>query len=158
MTRSVTAAATYMVLGLLSGLFYREYTKLNDVPLGEYSQLNTLHTHLLVLGMIVFLVVLCLDALFGLSGRRSFTVFFWLYNAGLAVTLVMMVVRGILTVDGLTEAETTAAIPGIAGLGHIMISGGLVALFVALGAAVRERGRDGVGPVLTPPRGSVAAS
>lgn len=156
MTRSFYAAATYMVLGLLSGLFYREYTKLNDFPLGEYSQLNTLHTHMLVLGMVVFLVVLCLDALFGLSGRRSFTAFFWVYNAGLAVTIVMMVVRGVLTVDGRTEADTSAAIPGIAGLGHIMISAGLSALFVALGAAVRERAA-GAGAALTPPRAPSAA-
>lgn len=161
MTRNFYAAATYMALGLLSGLFYREFTKATDFPAGEYSQLNTLHTHILVLGMIVFLVVLALDALFALSGRKSFTVFFWLYNAGLLVTLAMMVTRGILTVNGLTEAETTAAIPGIAGLGHIMITGGLIALFVALGSAVKERQAQlsaEPASVLSPQRGSSVTS
>lgn len=161
MTRNFYAAATYMALGLLSGLFYREFTKATDFPAGEYSQLNTLHTHILVLGMIVFLVVLALDALFALSGRKAFTVFFWLYNAGLLVTLSMMVVRGILTVDGLTEAETTAAIPGIAGLGHMMITGGLIALFIALGAGVKERQAQRTAQsalAVTPQRGSSVAS
>src|SRR5690625_5986508 len=71
-----------MVLGLASGLFYREYVKATD-SLGTHTQLNTLHTHLLVLGMIMFLLVLALDAIFSLSGRRSFDVFYWTYNIGL---------------------------------------------------------------------------
>ena len=50
----------------------------------------------------------------------------------------MMVVRGLLTLDGADPAETTAAIPGIAGLGHIVLTVGLVSLFVALRGAVRE--------------------
>lgn len=150
MNRHFWAAAVYMALGLVSGLFYREYTKLNDVPLGEFTQLNVLHTHLLALGMTVFLIVLCLDALFGLSGRRSFTLFFWAYNAGLVLTIVMLTVRGVLTVDGGTEADTTAAIPGIAGLGHILLGVGLIALFVALGSALKERPRAGVSSPGTP--------
>ena len=76
MNRLMNTAFAYMVLGLVSGLGYREYTKATDT-LGVDSQLSTLHTHFLALGMIVFLVVLALDALFGLSGRRSFTVFYW---------------------------------------------------------------------------------
>src|SRR5690625_6656299 len=73
MKRLLDTALVYMVLGLASGLFYREYVKATD-SLGTHTQLNTLHTHLLVLGMIMFLLVLALDAIFSLSGRRSFDV------------------------------------------------------------------------------------
>lgn len=139
MMRSFWAAAAYMALGLVSGLFYREYTKLNDVPGAAFSQLAVLHTHLLALGMTMFLVVLCLDALFRLSGRKSFEVFFWTYNVGLVVTVAMLTVRGVLTVGGRTEDDTSAAIPGIAGLGHMLLAAGLVALFVALGSALKEK-------------------
>lgn len=141
MKRLLNTAFTYMLLGLASGLFYREYTKLTG-NLGTDTPLNTLHTHLLTLGMIVFLLVLALDAVFSLSGRRSFTVFFWTYNVGLLMTVVMQAVRGILTLDGQDEAATSAAIPGIAGLGHMIITVGLVALFVALRAGVAERLAD----------------
>ncbi len=89
--------------------------------------------------MFVFLVVLALDALLGLSGRRSFAVFYWTYNIGLLMTVVMQAVRGILTLDGQDPATTTAAIPGIAGLGHMVLTVGLVALFVALRAGIRDR-------------------
>ena len=140
MNRLMNTAFAYMVLGLVSGLGYREYTKATDT-LGVDSQLSTLHTHFLALGMIVFLVVLALDALFGLSGRRSFTVFYWTYNVGLLMTVVMQAVRGILTLDGQDPATTTAAIPGIAGLGHMILTVGLVALFVALRAALADRTR-----------------
>lgn len=138
MKRLMNTAFAYMVLGLVSGLGYREYTKATDT-LGVDSQLSTLHTHFLALGMIVFLVVLALDALFHLSGRRSFTVFYWTYNIGLLMTVVMQAVRGVLTLDGQDPASTTAAIPGIAGLGHIVLTVGLVALFVALRAGIAER-------------------
>ena len=134
----MNTAFAYMVLGLVSGLFYREYTKATDT-LGADTQLATLHTHFLALGMIVFLVVLALDALFQLSSRRSFTVFYWTYNIGLLMTVVMQAVRGILTLDGQDPAATTAAIPGIAGLGHMVLTVGLVALFVALRAGIRDR-------------------
>ena len=69
MNRLMNTAFAHMILGLVSGLFYREYTKATDT-LGMDTQLATLHTHFLALGMIVFLVVLALDALFHLSGRR----------------------------------------------------------------------------------------
>lgn len=136
--RLLNTALVHLVLGLASGLFSREYTKATD-SLGVDTQLSTLHTHLLVLGMIVFLVVLALDALLSLSGRRSFSVFFWTYNVGLLLTVAMQAVRGILTLDGQDPATTSAAIPGIAGLGHMILTVGLVALFVALRAGVRER-------------------
>lgn len=137
MKRLFTTAAVYMVLGLASGVFYREYTKLTG-NLGEPSQLSTLHTHLLVLGMLMFLAVLALEATLHVSGRRSFTVFYWTYNLGLVITIVMMVVRGVLTLDGADPTQTTAAIPGIAGLGHMLLAVGLVALFIALRGAVGQ--------------------
>lgn len=142
MNRLLSTSFVYMILGVASGLFYREYTKATDT-LGVDTQLSTLHTHFLALGMLVFLVVLALDAVLSLSGRRSFTVFYWTYNIGLLLTVVMQGVRGILTLDGQDPATTTAAIPGIAGLGHIILTAGLVALFVALRAALKDRAMAG---------------
>ena len=147
MTRLLNTAFAYILLGLASGLFYREFTKATDT-IGTHTQLNTLHTHLLVLGMVMFLLILALDAIFSLTGRRSFTVFYWTYNAGLVITVAMQAVRGILTLDGQDPTTTSAAIPGIAGLGHMLLTVGLIALFVALHAGVKDlvaaRERDAI--------------
>lgn len=128
------AALSYMVLGLAAGLYYRELTKSQEFT-GD-TQLAVVHTHLLALGMLFFLVVLALDKAFGLSGNRLFTLFFWFYNSGLALTAAMMLVHGTMTVFG---AESSAAISGIAGLGHILITVGLVHLFLALRKALPAR-------------------
>lgn len=148
MNRLLSTSFAYMILGVASGLFYREYTKATGT-LGLDTQLSTLHTHFLALGMLVFLVVLALDAVFSLTGRRSFTVFYWTYNIGLLVTVALQAVRGILTLDGQDPATTSAAIPGIAGLGHMILTVGLVALFVALRAGIKERSAAGERSVVT---------
>ena len=121
------ASFAYMVIGVLSGVFYREFTKSNDFT-GQ-TQLGLVHTHLLTLGFIVLLIVLILEKLFALSESTLFIWFFWLYNAGLVVTSAMMVVHGMKTVLG---EESSSAIAGIAGMGHMLLSAGMVVLFLAL--------------------------
>ncbi|MHA7269455.1 DUF2871 domain-containing protein [Arthrobacter sp. HLT1-20] len=122
------SAFAYMVIGVLSGLFYREFTKGKDFA--GSTQLSIVHTHLLTLGFIVLLIVLILEKLFTLSESKLFNWFFAIYNIGLVLTAAIMVVHGILQVDGVTEVS--GAIPGIAGLGHILLSAGMVLLFLAL--------------------------
>ena len=129
MKKIFNAAFTYMIIGVLAGLFYREFTKANDFPEGEFTQLGVVHTHLLTLGFIVLLIVLALDKVFGLSGTKLFSWFFWLYNVGVILTASMMVWHGSLTVLG---EESNAMIAGIAGLGHIALSVSLVLFFLAL--------------------------
>ncbi|WP_329119772.1 DUF2871 domain-containing protein [Streptomyces sp. NBC_01465] len=126
------AAHTYMIVGVVSGLYYREITKHYDFT-GD-SQLGVVHTHLLALGMLFFLIVLALEKLFTLSAnRRLFTWSFWVYNAGLALTVTMMTIHGTQTVAG---AKTSEAISGIAGLGHIVLTVGLILFFVNLGKRI----------------------
>ncbi|MGQ4518667.1 DUF2871 domain-containing protein [Dermabacteraceae bacterium P13115] len=126
------AVVTYTVLGVLSGLAYREFTKSMDFT-GQ-TQLSTLHTHFLALGMLFFLIVLLLDGVFSLHSAKGFNAFFWLYNAGLAVTTTAMAVRGSLQVLG--NNDPLPALSGIAGLGHIGLTAGLVLLLVVLGRAI----------------------
>jgi len=129
MRRLFSAAFAYMLVGVASGLFYREFTKINDFPEGESTQLGLVHTHLLLLGFVVLLIVLLLEKAFTLSESRLFGWFFWLYNAGLVLTTAMMIWHGSLTVLG---QESSGMIAGIAGLGHILLSAGMILLFLAL--------------------------
>jgi hypothetical protein len=135
MRRLFFASFAYMLLGVLSGLFYREFTKLNDFPEGDFTQLGLAHTHLLTLGFIVLLIVLALEKLFTLSRSKLFGWFFWIYNAGVVLTSAMLIWHGSLTVLG---QESTKMISGIAGLGHILLTVAMVLLFVALGRAIRR--------------------
>ena len=127
-----------MLVGVLSGLFYREFTKANDFPSGEFTQLGLAHTHLLTLGFIVLLIVLVLEKQFTLSRSKLFGWFFWVYNAGVIVTSAMLIWHGSLTVLG---QEGNGMISGIAGLGHILLTAGMVLLFLCLRRALV---RDGV--------------
>ncbi|MGO3879705.1 MAG: DUF2871 domain-containing protein [Agrococcus casei] len=137
MKRLLNASFTYMLVGVVSGLFYREFTKANDFPAGEFTQLGLAHTHLLTLGFIVLLIVLALEKVFAISrSRKLFAWFFWLYNAGVVLTSGMLIWHGSLTVLG---KESSAMISGIAGLGHMLLTAGMIVLFVALRRAVTDR-------------------
>lgn len=136
-TRRSTLTALYWTtvvwttLGLVSGVAYREFTKAQSFT-GE-TQLAVLHTHLLALGTILTLVLIALEKAFTLSADQRFPVFYWAYNGGLALTTVMMSIKGSLQVLGSTSSSS-AALAGIAGLGHILLTVGLVVLLMVLKA------------------------
>lgn len=131
MRKVLHTAHIYMIIGVLSGLYYRELTKHNDFT-GD-TQLGVVHTHLLALGMLFFLIVLALEKLFTLTASKLFGWFFWIYNTGLALTVTMMTIRGSQTVLGV---ETPAALSHFAGGGHILLTVGLVLLFITLGKRI----------------------
>lgn len=121
----------YSMLGMFLGVFYREFTKLNDYT-GE-TVLSCLHTHVLVLGMFFFIIVLILEKLFELTNNKRFNGFFITYNIGLVLTVVMMAVRGyveVLKLDISTMIDSS--ISGIAGLGHIIMAIAYVLFFLIL--------------------------
>jgi hypothetical protein len=128
------ASLAYLIVGLAAGVFYREFTKSNGFPEGQNTQLSVVHTHVLTLGFLVLLVVLLLEKVFQLSNHGFFVPAFWLYNAGLVASSSMMVWHGIYQVLG---NEWGPALSGIAGLGHIVMSLGLVGFMAALAPAIK---------------------
>ncbi|MGV9249070.1 DUF2871 domain-containing protein [Streptomyces sp. NPDC003710] len=138
MRKILNTAHIYMIVGLVSGLYYRELTKAKNFT-GD-TQLAVVHTHVLALGMLFFLIVLALEKLFTLTSVRLFAWFFWTYNAGLALTVVMMTLHGTLTVLGHSSSE---AISGAAGLGHILLTVGLVLFFITLSKRIPSVSRTG---------------
>ena len=64
---------------------------------------------------------------------KSFRVFMWIYNIGVPLTAVMMLVRGVTQVFGLSlSSALSASISGIAGIGHILTGVGIVLLLISL--------------------------
>ncbi|WP_395244882.1 DUF2871 domain-containing protein [Agromyces sp. MMS24-K17] len=146
MRRIYLAAAVYVGLGLASGLFYRDFTKLNGFPETGVTQLSGVHTHFLALGGLVMLIVLGLEKLFTLSRSRTFDWFFWTYNIALVIAGGAMIWHGVLDVLGV---ESGPMVAGIAGIGHILITAAFVLLLVSLGRAIR-RDERAVAPAAEP--------
>ena len=84
--------------------------------------------------MLVFLVVLALERLFGLSQSSWFRWFEPLCHAGLLITAGALIVRGILQV--VATDPTSMAFAGVAGLGHILLTAAVLVLFLALRSAL----------------------
>lgn len=133
MRRLVHTSLFYTILGLLGGIFYREFTKYNDFQ-GD-TMLSVVHTHALVLGAVMFLLILLLEKNFQLMKTKEFNIFYIVYNLGLLITVGMQVTRGIMTVLG---KDGGAAISGVAGVGHGLLGLGFVMLFVMLYGVTKE--------------------
>ncbi|WJZ03911.1 DUF2871 domain-containing protein [Corynebacterium freiburgense] len=135
MQKLFSAAATYAVLGLVSGVFYREFGRFNEY-FGP-TRLSTLHTHLLVLGMFFFLIAIALNATLKLSENSRFNAFFWTYNIGVLWTAGMMTFKGINQVWD-PNFVMSPALAGISGLGHIILTVGIVLYFMILNKQIKR--------------------
>ncbi|MDW4012136.1 DUF2871 family protein [Staphylococcus saprophyticus] len=128
MKKLMYSSAFYTLLGLLSGLFYREMSKAENFR--GYSQLNITHTHLLVLGTIMFLIFMIIEFQLKLtSNRQLFNYFFYIFHLGVLITVTMQFINGI---AAMKDFNVSPAIAGIAGLGHIMITLAFILFFVLL--------------------------
>lgn len=131
MKKMINLAFGYAAAALVSGVFYREFTKLNGYT--DVTTLGKMHTHLFTLGMIVFLIVALFTIHTTLNELKQFKQFLIIYNIGISLTTIMMLIRGILQVlDTPLSTGANAAISGIAGIAHIFTGAGLVLLFLAL--------------------------
>lgn len=127
----VNSAFGYAVAGLASGLYYRELTKAQDFD--GPTQLSIVHTHFLVLGVLFLLIVAVFERLFALSTSPLYRWFTVTFHAGLLLTVAMQLVHGTMQVF---DREASAAISGIAGIGHVLLTVAFVVFFLALRSAV----------------------
>ncbi|ADH92177.1 DUF2871 domain-containing protein [Arcanobacterium haemolyticum] len=134
MRKLFIAAASYLAVGLISGVFYREFTRAYAY-VGD-TQLSRIHTHTLVLGTLFFMILIGLNKLFDLSEDKRFNMWFILYNVGLAWTTAAMFTQGVVNIVYGPE-EWIPAFSGIAGFGHIILAFGLIRLFQILYTAIR---------------------
>lgn len=121
----------YSVVGLVLGIFYREFTKIFDFT-GK-TMLGGLHTHALTLGTVFLLIVLILERLFHLTESKKFKLFFLVYNIGLISLLTFMTVRGVLEVVGTNVPRGwDITISWLAGVSHMAMAAGFVRFFLLL--------------------------
>lgn len=137
MKKMINTSMVYFIFAILAGVFYRKFTKYNGYT-GE-NMLGYMHTHLFVLGMFLFLILALFCKNKELSESRLFRNFYVLYNIALPFVVMMMLVRGIIQVKNIALTRAAdAAVSGIAGISHILITAALILLFAALKKNIRE--------------------
>lgn len=136
MKRYGNIALLYAVLAMIGGVFYREFTKFNGFT--AKTTLGVVHTHYFLMGMVFFLLLLLLEKNFSFTSAKTGRVLA-VYHVGLNLTGVMFVVRGVTQVLG-TELSSgmSAAISGIAGIGHILLGISLVLILVQIKRAASK--------------------
>ena len=128
--RYINTALFYAILAMAGGVFYREFTKLSGFT--AKTTLSVVHTHYFLLGMVFFLLLLLLEKAFSFSGAKAGRVLA-VYHLGLNLTGVMLVVRGITQVLGTALSRgASAAISGMAGIGHILLGVSMVLLLLEI--------------------------
>lgn len=129
MKKSLNYAFAYAILAMAGGIFYREFTRFNGFE--GATALGKVHTHFFLLGMVMYLIIALFMRDNDFSGKRAFKVFRAVYNIGVPLTGIMLGVRGVFEVIGTELSKgTSAAIAGIAGIGHFLTGMGIVMIIL----------------------------
>lgn len=131
MKKYINISFVYALAAIACGVFYREFTKF--LNFSGKTTLAFTHLHLFVLGTIMFLLVAILSCITNLTEQKQFNRFMLLYNIGLPFMVTMFFVRGITQVLGTELSKgASAAISGISGIAHIIMTVAIVLLFLSL--------------------------
>lgn len=131
MKKLINSAFIYAILGLVAGVFYREATKM--LAFEGHTVLSVLHTHIFVLGMFFFLIVALFEHVLTISSHPRYRLFLLFYHHGLALTIVMFTIRGtVQLLETPLSKGVDMSIAGFAGIGHILLTVGLVMFFIIL--------------------------
>lgn len=134
MKRYINAALLYTIFAMAGGVFYREFTKFNGFT--AKTTLSVVHTHYFLLGMAFFLLLLLLEKSFSFTNAKTGRILA-VYHIGLNLTAVMLVVRGVTQVLApALSSGMSAAISGVAGMGHILLGVSMVLLLVQIRRSV----------------------
>lgn len=114
----INSVLLYAVLAMVGSVFYREFTKFNGFT--AKTTCSVVHTHYFLLGMVFFLLLI-LEKDLSFTGTKTGRVLL-IYNIGLNLTTVMLVVYGVTQALGLTlSSGMDATISGMAGIRHILL-------------------------------------
>ena len=137
MKKLINTSFVYFILAMAGGVFYREYTKYMGFK--GFTVLGLVHAHLLALGVFMFLILALFCMKFNLLENKKFGKFYILYNIGISLTAIMLLVRGLTQVN--TAMTDSIAIPIFAGIGHLITFIAVLFMFSALREEVGKTGK-----------------
>lgn len=131
MKKFINVAFIYAILAMISGVFYREFTKFMEF--NGVTSLAFTHLHFFVLGTIVFLILGLFAINTNLLEVKGINKAIILYNIGLPFMVIMFYVRGIVQVLELSLSnQANAAISGIAGVSHIVLGAAIIWILLCM--------------------------
>ena len=131
MKKLINTSFFYAMAAIVGGVFYREFTKYTGFT--GRTTLAFVHLHFFVLGCAMFLVLALFCMQSNLLEQKNFKAFCTCYNIALPGMIIMFMVRGILQVlETPLSSGLNAAISGISGLVHILMTVALALLFTCL--------------------------
>lgn len=137
MNKYIKASFFYAILGLVAGVFYREFTKFNGLDGG--TSLAYMHVHILTLGTVFFLILSLFEDKLHMSRHKNFKLFTLFYNIGLLITIAVFLARGVMEVLGTNVSVVIdKSLSGIGGLGHIGLGVGIVIMMLILNKTSKE--------------------
>lgn len=126
----MNAFIVYGVLGLIGGVFYCEFTKLNGFT--SFTTLSVFHTHYLMLGMVFFLLLVVVEKNFHFVDNKVLK-YLLLYHIGLNLTVVMLVVRGVVQVLSLDVSSVV-----LFGIAHLILGISMVLVLFSIGNCIKD--------------------
>lgn len=129
----MNASIVYGVLALVGGVFYCEFTKLNGFT--GFTILSVVHTHYLMLEMVLFLLLVLVEKNFHFVDNKVLR-YLLFYCIGLNLTVVMLVIRGVVQVLSLNVSS--AALSGVAGIGHLILGISMVLVLISIGNCIKD--------------------
>lgn len=136
MKKYLNYSMLYAIAAILGGVFYRKFTKWNGFT--EVIALGKVHAHLFLLGMMVFMFVALFSKSCNLDKQKTFVIFLFIYNTGVPLTALMMIIRGIPQVLGISlSSGFDAAISGLAGIEHILTGMGIILLLLSIKNSIK---------------------
>lgn len=121
MKRLMNASIVYGVLGLIGGVFYREFTTLSVV-----------HTHYLMLGMVFFLLLVVVEKNFHFVDNKVLK-YLLFYHIGLNLTVIMLTIRGVVQVLSLNVSSAV-----LFGIGHLILGISMVLVLFSIRNCIKD--------------------
>lgn len=126
----MNAFIVYGVLGLIGGVFYCEFTKMNGFT--GFTTLSVVHTHYLMLGMVLFLLLVVVKKNFHFVDNKVLKYLIF-YHIVLILTVVMLVVRGVVQVLSLDVSSVV-----LFGIAHLILGISMVLVLFSIGNCIKD--------------------
>lgn len=130
MKRLMNASIVYAILGLMGGVFYREFTKLNGFT--DFTTLSVVHTHYLMLEMVLFLLLVLFEKNFHFVDNKVLKYLIF-YHIGLNLTVVMLTIRGVVQVLSL---DVSSAV--LSGIGHLILGIFMILVLISIRNCIKN--------------------